>query len=451
MRHAYLSILIPLVLSSGCRKAPEPPAQAEAGVADTAWVASSALYEVFVQDFSPGGNLRGVIEGLDNIRALGTNVIWLMPIHPRGIANRKGTLGSPYAARDYRGIDSAYGTPADFRELVDSVHARGMKIILDWVPNHTAWDNVWVTEHPDFYTRNPQGELTVPTDAQGKPTDWTDVAELNYGNPALRRAMIETMQYWLREYNLDGFRVDVAGFVPYDFWREAVPALRASVPRRILLLAEWGDLEMHRVGYDLTYGWDGYSRLKAVWRGDSAATFVRQALMEADSMPSGGMRLRFTTNHDETSWDKPPVTLFGGSAGARAAFVAMALLPGRPLMYNGQEVESPQVLNLFEHQPVVWGQPNAADARAFYARVVGLARDSAIFGNQLTPIETSAPKDVISYARGDVAVLVNTRSKNIKFALARANGARDLLVPGTQQGDTVALGPYGFRVLRTGH
>ena len=415
---------------------------------DTAWVASSALYEVFVEDFSTSGTIRGVTEGLDRIKALGINVIWLMPIHPRGMVNRKGTLGSPYAARDYRAIDSAYGTPADLRTLVDSVHAKGMRIILDWVPNHTAWDNVWVTEHPDFYTRNSAGELTVPANAEGKPTDWTDVAELNYDNPALRRTMIETMQYWLREYNLDGFRVDVAGFVPYDFWREAVPALRRAVPRRILLLAEWGDLEMHRVGFDLTYGWDGYSKLKAVWNGDSASTFVRQAMVEADSMPPGGMRLRFTTNHDETSWDKPPVAIFGGSAGARAAFVAMALMPGRPLMYNGQEVESPQVLNLFEHQPVAWDQPGAADARSFYARVVQLARDSTIVGEPLTPIETNVPRDVISYARGDVAVLVNTRNKNLRFALPRANGASDLVVSGTQQGDTVALGPYGVRVLR---
>lgn len=450
MRRA-LSLFAAVTIALGCRKSPVPsPAKATVPT-DTAWVASSALYEVFVEDFSPAGNIQGVIQGLDSIKALGTNVLWVMPIHPRGIANRKGTLGSPYAARDYRAIDSAYGTAEDFHALVDSVHMKGMKIILDWVPNHTAWDNVWVTEHPDFYVRDPQGRLTVPTDTEGKPTDWTDVAELDYGNPALRRTMIETMQYWLREYNLDGFRVDVAGFIPYEFWREAVPALRASVPRRILLLAEWGDLEMHRVGYDLTYGWDGYSRLKAVWRGDSAVTFVRQAMTEADSMPPGGMRLRFTTNHDETSWDKPPVTIFGGSAGARAAFVAMALLPGRPLMYNGQEVESPQVLNLFTHLPVAWGQAGADSTRAFYARVIGLARDSAVVGEPLTPIETTIPRDVISYARGDVAVLVNTRAREVRFALPRANGARDLLASGTQRGDTVALAPYGFRVLRTGH
>jgi glycosidase len=199
--------------------------------ADTAWVQSSALYEVFVQDFSPGGDLRGVIAGLDRIQQAGANVLWLMPLHPRGIVERKGVLGSPYAARDYRAIDSAFGTAADLRALVDSVHGRGLKIIIDWVPNHTAVDHVWVKEHPDFYVRDSAGRLITPINNEGKPTDWTDVAELDYGNPALRRAMLDDMIWWLREFDLDGYRVDVAGFVPYDFWREAVPALRAAVPR----------------------------------------------------------------------------------------------------------------------------------------------------------------------------------------------------------------------------
>ena len=336
--------------------------------ADTAWVATSALYEVFVQDFSPSGDLRGVTSGLDRIQQTGANVIWLMPLHPRGIVERKGVLGSPYAARDYSAIDSAFGTAADLRALVDSAHGRGMKVIVDWVPNHTAVDNVWVTQHPDFYVHDANGKLITPINNEGKPTDWTDVAELDFGNPALRRAMIDEMSRWLRDYNLDGFRVDAAGFVPYDFWREAVPALRAAVPRRILLLAEWGDAEMNRVGFDLTYGWSSYARLKAVWDSAPASSFVGQVLADLDSVPASG-RLRFTTNHDETAWDAPPVKRFKTSSGARAAFVAMALLPGRPLLYNGQEVGSPQQLGLFQKEAVAWDQPDAATrASALYER-----------------------------------------------------------------------------------
>jgi glycosidase len=326
-----------------------------------------------------------------------------------------------------------------------------MKLILDWVPNHTAADHPWVREHPDFYFRNERGEPMVPRDAEGKLTDWTDVVQLDYGNPRVRREMIATMRYWLEEFGIDGFRVDVAGFLPYDFWRQATPELRATVPRPILLLAEWGDLEMHRLGFDLTYAWDSYDRLEAVWQGGSASTFIRGELTDMQAMPPGGMRLRFTTNHDKTAWEDPPVATFGRGAGARAAFVAVALLPGRPLLYNGQEVESPQKLGLFEREPVAWKQPGADQARAFYASVVKLARtDPALLSGELGELETSAPGDVIAYRRGELVVLVNPRPRELRFAVAGASvdGARNLLSDRTQRGDTVTLPAYGAMVLR---
>ena len=190
---------------------------------DTSWVRTSAIYEVFVRSFSGTGDFRGVTRGLDRIQATGANVVWLMPIHPVGSLNRKDPLGSPYSVRDYRAINPAFGTAADFRALVQAVHARGMKIIIDWVPNHTSWDNVWVREHPDFYLRNERGEMSVPRDDKGNLTDWTDVAQLDYRNPALRREMISSMEFWLREFGIDGFRVDVAGFVPDEFWGKRCP------------------------------------------------------------------------------------------------------------------------------------------------------------------------------------------------------------------------------------
>jgi glycosidase len=422
-----------------------------AQAADTSWVARSALYEVFVQDFSPSGTFRGIIDGLDRIQSAGANVIWLMPIYPIGVLDRKGPLGSPYAVRDYRAVNPAYGTTADFRALVEAVHSRGMKVILDFVPNHTSPDNAWVKEHPDYYVRDERGELTVPRDDKGKLTDWTDVAQLDYKNPKLRRAMIANMQYWLREFGIDGFRVDVAGFIPDDFWREAVPALRSAVPRRILLLAEWGDLEMHRSGFDLTYAWDSHDRLKAVWQGASASTFVEGELPDMKAMPPGGMRMRFSTNHDKTAWEDPPVKVFRGSAGARAAFVAVALLPGRPLLYNGQEIESPQKLGLFEDQAIDWKRSGADSARAFYAAVVNLARtEPALIGRDFQPVRTSVPRDVIAYARGDLVVLVNARRRGVKVAVTdfEVRGARDLLSNRIQPSDTLALPAYGAMVLK---
>jgi alpha-amylase len=428
-----------------------PQAPASVLAPDTSWVARSALYEVFVQDFSPAGNFRGVIAGLDRIQSSGANVVWLMPIHPIGVLNHKGTLGSPYAARDFRAINPAYGTATDLHALVHAIHERGMKIILDWVPDHTAADHPWVRAHPDYYVKDEHGKPSVPRGPDGKLTDWNDVLQLDYGNTAVRREMIATMRFWLETFEIDGFRVDAAGFVSYDFWREALPALRAAAHRPILLLAEWGDLEMHRVGYDLTYGWDSYNRLKAVWKGEPASTFVQGEVGEVSKMPAGGMRMRFTTNHDETAWDQPPLKLFRGSAGARAAFVAIALLPGRPLLYDGQEVESPQKLGLFERQPIVWSQPGAAHARAFYATVVRLSRtEPALAGRDLEEIRTSAPNDVIAYRRGDVVVLVNARPRAITLGVMgeQLAGARDLLSSRVERSDTIALPPYGAEVLK---
>jgi len=438
----------PLIAVAACLAlAPSAVAQT---APDTSWVRRSVIYEVFVRDFSPSGDLQGVVRGLDRIQSTGANVIWLMPIYPIGVQNRKGPLGSPYAVRDYHAINPDFGRPADLRALVTAVHARGMKLILDWVPNHSAWDNRWVREHPGFYVRNERGEITVPRDDQGRLTDWTDVAQLDYKNPALRRAMIAAMGWWLDQYGIDGFRVDAAGFVPDDFWRAAVPALRAAVRRPILLLAEWGDLKMHRFGFDLTYSWDSYSRLKAVWKGASAASFLPRELDDMGAMPPGGRRLRFTTNHDETAWDQPPVTLFGGAAGARAAYVLMALLPGRPLLYDGQEVESPQKLGLFVRDTVAWAQPDSGIVRAFYRRVLQLVlTDSSVVAGDFRPLETNAADDVIAYARGGAVVLVNTRNRAVAVVVTgvNVNGTRDRLTDRAQASDTVALAPYGAVVL----
>jgi glycosidase len=376
---------------------------------DSSWVRHSAIYEVFVRDFSRSGDFRGVTRGLDRIQAVGANVVWLMPIYPVGIANRKGTLGSPYAVRDYLAVNPEFGTLADFKALVKAVHARGMKL-----------------------------------------TDWTDVAQLNYKNPEMRRAMIDAMRHWLVQFDIDGFRMDAAGFVPDDFWQEALPQLRASVKRPILLLAEWGDVKMHRFGFDLTYAWDSYSRLKAVWDSVPASRFVEQELADLKTIPPGGQRLRFTTNHDETAWDKPPVMRFGSVAGARAAFVAMALLPGRPLIYDGQEVESPQKLPLFERDPVVWDQPNASVALTFYRRIEQLIRTDPAFtsGNTLA-VETSDPSDVIAYRRGAAIVLVNARPHEVKFTVTGVgvDGLRDQLTRRIQRGALVTLPAFGAVVL----
>jgi hypothetical protein len=240
--------------------------------------------------------------------------------------------------------------------------------------------------------------------------------------------------------------------MPYDFWREATPALRAAVPRPILLLAEWDDPEMHRIGFDLTYAWKSYDRLKEVWKGGPASSFVEGELKDMQAMPAGGRRMRFTTNHDKTAWDDPPVTIFGRGPGARAAFVAAALLPGRPLLYNGQEVESPQKLGLFVREAIEWKQPNADSARAFYAQVLRLARQHpSLWSPELAAVETDASDDVIAYRRKSLIVLVNARARNVRVTLKGMNlvGDADLLSSKGVWGPTLDLQPYGAMVIDT--
>jgi glycosidase len=438
--------LLSLLLTTFCATAGRLAADQ---VDASSWMERPALYEVFVRDFSPGGNFAGVQDALGRIEATGANVIWLMPIYPLGQINKKGSIGSPYSVSDYRGINPAFGTAADLHRLIDAAHARKMKVILDFVANHTAWDHVWIHDHADRYTHDASGKISVPLDNNGRLTNWTDTADLNYGNPDTRQAMIGDMRYWLEKFDVDGFRMDVASFVPDDFWKEAIPQLRAVKP--ILMLAEAGEPQMHTDGFDLSYGWDSYGGLKDVWKkGKSAADWVAHQAQDVASLPNNGRRLRFITNHDETASDQPPVILFGGSAGARAAFVAITLLPGVPLLYNGEEVESPQKLTLFEKQLIAWNQPGAEKTRSFYDTVLHLERTHPAFaGRDLTPVTTNAPNDVIAYRRGNVLVLVNTRSHPVTVVPDgfSGQGARDLLSGNVPQSGNIALGPYGATLL----
>ena len=418
---------------------------------DSTWIAHPAIYELFVRDFSPSGNFQGVIKGLDKVQATGANVIWLMPIYPIGVQNRKGSLGSPYSVMDYAGLNPDFGTAADFRRMVNAIHARGMKVILDFVPNHTSFDNAWTASHAEYYTKDKNGKISVALNNDGTPTDWTDVADLNYSNPDTRKAVIADMQYWIDKFGVDGFRMDAAGMVPDDFWPQANSELRAAAKKPILLLAEWGDAKMHNFGFDLTYPWAAYGELKDVFRKNaSASDWLQKQIADIQSLPNNGRRLRFTTNHDETAWDNPPMKIFGGYQGARAAYVAMALLPGAPLIYNGQEVESQQKLPLFEKEAVNWAQPFASTARSFYRSVVDLSRHNKNFaGNDVAALTTNAPTDVVAYQRGNAVVLVNTRNHAVDVTVdgVTLKGRRDLLANKIQTSNTVSLPRYGVAVL----
>jgi glycosidase len=429
-----LSLWTVLLLAlAGCSdtatvNAPDTAAAEPAPVAPAEWVDEAVVYEVYVRSFTPEGTFRAIIPRLDELQELGVTVLWLMPIHPVGEERKKGELGSPYAIRDYKDVNPRFGTLEDFRALVDAVHARDMKIILDLVANHTAWDNAWVEANPEWYTTDAEGAIVHP-----EGTDWTDVADLDYDSADLRAAMTDAMRFWVEEVGIDGYRCDVAELVPMDFWEDAIAELRAVKP--VMMLAEGTEPELHAAGFDVTYAWNTYGALKQIWDGAPADTLFAVLAEEAARFPDGAERLRFTTNHDETAWDATPLELFDGTEGAQAAAVVAATLPGLLLLYNGQEVGDTQQLPLFEKVAIDWDADPGM--RAFYDDLLDRRMtDAAFTDDAFEPIEHDASDNVLAYYRGTGddrrLVAVNVRDRDVTTAL-----------PGI--GD-VTLAPYAWRI-----
>ena len=410
------------------------------------WVTDAVVYELFIQDFTPEGTFQAIIPRLPELKNLGVTVLWLMPIHPYGVERKKGELGSPYAVRDYFDVNPAFGTREDFQDLVDAVHAHGMHVIIDLVANHTAWDNAWVTEHPDWYTTDSTGTIVHPAG-----TDWTDVADLNYDSPEVREAMMQAMKYWVEAFGIDGYRCDVAESVPLDFWEDAIAEVRRIKP--VMMLAEGEDPALHRVGFDLTYAWRLYGALKEVWNGAPASTFVDVLEEQEEEFPEGALRLRFTTNHDETAWDAPPPRLFGGLEGAQAASVLMTTIEGVPLLYNGQEVGTDENVPLFEKRPIAWDRN--PELRAFYEALLGLYdRSRALRRGAMTLLAPEA-EDVVVYTRSTenarLLIAVNVRDREVAVPPLpedlRAASFKDAL-KGEPADVPATLPPYGYVVLR---
>ncbi|MDX9942166.1 MAG: alpha-amylase family glycosyl hydrolase, partial [Bacteroidales bacterium] len=356
MRKTFLPLRIISILVlfiaflPACSKTPAPPEEegyTQYGTPFTGIPATEDLvvYEVNLRAFSPEGTLQGVIEGLDHIRSLGVNVIWLMPIHPIGQVN---SVNSPYSVQDYLAVNPEYGTLDDLRQLTDAAHQRGMAVIMDWVANHTAWDHPWIS-NPGWHSTDDQGNIIIPPG-----TNWQDVADLNFSSFPMRQALTDAMRYWVLEANVDGFRCDYADGVPFDYWRTAIEELRAIPNRRLVMLAEGNRSDHYQAGFEMTYAWTYYARLKDVFNGQNANILYTTHTGEYAGVPQGKHLLRYTTNHDESAWDATPMTLFNGQQGALAAAVATTFMGGVPLIYTGQEVGRTATLPFFSQSPVDW-------------------------------------------------------------------------------------------------
>ena len=393
--------------------------QERARVSVPEWVRGGVIYEVYPRDFSERGDFAGVTAQLDRLKDLGVNILWLMPIHPIGQEKKKGPVGSPYAVRDYYALNPDYGTPADFRRLVEGAHRRGMKVIIDVVANHTSWDSV-LMKRPEFYVRDAAGKITFPH-------DWSDVAELNYESPALRRYMIDMLKFWLREYDLDGFRCDVAAEVPADFWEQARAELD-KVKSDILMLAESDRPELLVRAFDLDYSWPLHSTLNDVLQGRKDATAFR-ATWEADEAkyPRGALRMRFSDNHDE----RRAVARFG-EGGALAASALMLTLDGVPMLYNGMEVGDTTESGdpaLFYRLPIFWPiEKRRPEFPRFYRQMIALRKSHpALTKGRLGWLRNSDESRVVTYARRaeseEIVVAINFSNRPFDGTLEATPGA----------------------------
>jgi cyclomaltodextrinase len=373
------------------------------------WLRHSVVYEIFPRQFSASGDFNGITARLDELKDLGVNVLWLMPIHPTGEHLKKGTLGSPYAVRDYYGLNPGYGTTNDFKRLVKEAHARELKVIIDLVANHTAWDSVMMAQK-EFYKQDAQGKVIPPV------AEWTDVAGLNYENPKLRRYMIDMLKYWVREFDLDGFRCDVASMVPTDFWEEARVELQRAKPS-LIMLAEASKPELLVKAFDFDYAWPLHAALNKVFLESAPASDLRRSWEESQrTFPKGSLHLRISDNHDEAR----AVARFG-IRGALAAQVLMLTLDGVPLFYNGMEVGDATESGdpaLFEKLPVFWKPKERPPLRDIYRDLIQLRKKYAAFQNDRTIwLPNSQATEVISFLRHDnqdeFVVLINFSSRPV--------------------------------------
>lgn len=412
------------------------------------WSYNSVVYELNVRQATPEGNFAAAAEQLPRLRELGVDIVWCMPIYPIGVEGRKGSLGSYYAISDYCAVNPEFGTMEDFDAFLQKAHALDMKVILDWVANHTSPDSKWAQEHRDWHVRDSLGNTVVQY-------DWTDIAKLNYENRDMRAAMTDAMRFWLNR-GVDGFRCDVAGEIPVDYWREAFAELKSEHPD-IYLLAEGENPELHVNAFDATYAWELHHLLNDVAKGEKGPSDIREYVAaDAEKNPQEAFRLMFTSNHDENSWNGTEFERMGDAAQAMAV-LTFTLPGGQPLIYTGQEFGYDHRFEFFEKDPMPAMEPN--DFTSFYRDLCALHHENPALaagerGGKAVWME-GVPDGVLAFSRevgeNRVECVVNLSSETVEvtgLSAVKADRMNRLLanhVSGVGS-SSVELGPWGYYV-----
>ena len=379
------------------------------------WSKNATIYEANIRQFSTEGTFKAFEKHLPRLREMGIDIIWLMPVNPIGEKNRKGKLGSYYSVKDYMAVNPEFGTMDDLKSLVQKIHSMGMYVIVDWVANHSAWDNALTTEHPEWYSKSKEGNF--------QPTpwyDWDDIIDFDYDQPGLRKYMTEALKFWVKEVDIDGYRCDVAGFIPVDFWDNARRELDAIKP--VFMLAEWESRDLHKNAFDMTYAWSLWDKMHAAATGQKGiGGLVEYMAHDVSTFPKGAYRMTFTDNHDKNSWEGNQYSNFG--AGLHAAMVMSSMVNGMPLVYSGQEAGLDRSLAFFDKDTIVWKQHPNADIykKLFELKHKNQALWNGGWGGEMVRIYNDKMNQVISFAReknGDrVLPIINFSDKEVSVIL----------------------------------
>ena len=418
------------------------------------WAHSTNIYEVNIRQYTPEGTFNAFAKELPRLRSMGVETIWLMPITPIAQKNMKGSLGSPYACSDYTAINPEFGTLDDLKRLVAQAHELGMKLIIDWVANHTGWDHVWTKSHPDYYLKDSStGDFQIASGMD-------DIIELDYSNPALRRAMIDAMKYWVTSCDIDGFRCDLAAWVEVDFWREARPQVDSV--KKLFWLGEFDELENPDYGevFDASYTWTWMHRTRDFYQQSLPLETLDSLLHRYSAIGDGSMRAWFTSNHDENTWNGTEFEKYGDMADALAVF--SFTWNGVPLLYSGQELPNHKRLEFFEKDPIEWtGQYAKAD---FFKKLLQIKSDNpALRGGdpavRTSFVQHSASGRVLSYYREHseheghgVWVVLNLSNEplTVHFTDAHIEGRFQELFSGETRkftsGDSLHLDKWGWQL-----
>jgi glycosidase len=310
------------------------------------WILQGNIYEVNVRQYTPEGTFKAFSKHLDRLKKMGVQTLWFMPVNPISKIDRKGSLGSYYAVADYTAINPEFGTMGDWKALVKQAHEKGFKVIIDWVPNHTGADHYWLTKHPDFYVKDKEGKAIMAA-------DWADTRKLNYANPELRDTMIAQLKFWIKTTGIDGFRCDVAGDVPDDFWKRAISELKSE--KNIFMLAEGDKPQLNADGFDATYSWNDFAMFKKIAKGTRTAASFDSALNRTDQQfPANTLRMFFTSNHDENSWEKADYETTPGAIHAPFAVMTQTIKRSVPLIYSGQEEPFLRAIRFFDRDTITF-------------------------------------------------------------------------------------------------